>query len=61
MVEFIGCLKIYRVPAIRQERERCRPDILLHQDARQEAGPILVAGQDQRRNGQAVHVLDQLE
>ena len=61
MVEFIGRLEIDRVPAVRHERERRRPDILLHQYARQEAGPILVPSQDQRRNGQSVHVLDELE
>jgi hypothetical protein len=61
MVEFIWRLEIDGVSAVRHERERRRPDILLHQDPRQEARPILVAGQNQRRNGQTVHVLDQFE
>src|SRR5437867_2044815 len=59
-VEFVGCLEIDRMAAIRHKRERCRWNILLHQNARLKARPVLVAGKNQRRNGKTLHLIDQV-
>ena len=45
------------MPAVRHHRQRRAGDRLLHQQSRRQAWPILIAGQDQRRQGQRLHLI----
>src|ERR1700676_264990 len=52
-VEQVWRFEIDGVPAIRHYRESRRWDGALHQQRRSQAGPVLVASEDQRRHREA--------
>src|ERR1700752_4227521 len=60
VVEQRGLLDVHRVAALRKDREAGRRDVLLQIDARLDAGVILVAADDQRRNGDLLDLLFEL-
>jgi hypothetical protein len=60
VVEQVRRFEIDGVPAIRHHRESRRWDGALHQQRRRQAGPVLVAGEDQRRHLEAGHLVLQM-
>src|ERR1700694_4436656 len=59
-VEQVWRFEIDGVPAIRHHRESRRWDGALHQQRRRQAGPVLVASEDQRRDREAGHLVLQM-
>src|ERR1700720_800403 len=59
-VEQVWRFEIDGVPAIRHYRESRRWDGALHQQRRRQAGPVLVASEDQRRHREAGHLVLQM-
>src|ERR1700694_2491665 len=59
-VEQVWRFEIDGVPAIRHHRQSRRWDGALHQQRRREAGPVLVASEDQRRHREAGHLALQM-
>src|SRR6266404_4828961 len=59
-VEQAWRFEIDGVPAIRHHRESRRWDAALHQQRRRQAGPVLVASEDQRRHREAGHLVLQM-
>src|SRR5260370_20789995 len=59
-VEQAWRFEIDGVSAIRHHRESRRWDGALHQQRRRQAGPVLVAGEDQRRHHEAGHLVLQM-
>src|SRR2546427_9595376 len=59
-IELVGRLEVDGMAAVRHDGESGGGDILFHQHTRQQTGPILVSSQDERGNGQASHLVDEI-
>ena len=59
-IELVRVLDVDRVAAVRHHRQCRAGDRLLHQQARRQTRPVLVAGQNQRRQRQRLHLFHQV-
>src|SRR5689334_5830190 len=59
-VEGVRILEVDGVAGLGQDDEPRARDRALHEEARLEAGLVLVAGDDERRHGEPLHVADEL-